>query len=266
MSARPGRVLRLSMLAWGLGDRALGDRVAGFGWLAAEIIGLAVVVYSLVAFADSTWYLLPFLLGTLFIGVWGFQAVQAFRRAERMQAARPPTQRGSPAAAIAWLTLPLLVWGTGFWLIGADGASPGAVLDRFVTEWPELASGHSSWKAGLTSDPADLSAVAGSALFDLAGECAAGALSADCHAAPANLLHDVRVRLTGQTDTNATAVAESVDYVQQPTSILFVFSGTELVPVARDTVLRLDLVARPVVGPLGIRLGARHWQIASASR
>ena len=266
----PGAVLRRSILAWGLGDQALGDRAGGAAWLIAELIGLAVVAYSVLAFADTTWYLLPFLLGTLFIGLWAFQAIRAFRRAERLQAARPPTPRGSPAAAIAWLTLPLLVWGTGFWLIGADGASPAAVLDRFVSEWPQVASGDGEWKAGLVADgsgpTSSLTDVAGSALAQLGVECRAGSLNADCATAPANLLHDVRLRITDQTDTCATAIAESVDYVQRPTSVLFVFSGTELVPVARDTVLRLELVATPVDGPLGLDLGARHWQIASASR
>jgi hypothetical protein len=257
------------MLAWGLGHVALGDRSAGLAWLIAELIGLAIVAYSVLAFADTTWYLLPFLLGTLFIGLWAFQAIRAFRGAERMQAARPPTPRGSPAAAIAWLTLPLLVWGTGFWLIGAAGASPAAVLDRFVSEWPEVATGGAGWDAGLVADAgpsSGLTDVAATALAQLGAECRAGSLNPDCATAPANLLHDVRMRITSQTDASATAVAESVDYVQQPTSVLFVFGGTELVPVARDTVLRLELVARPVHGPLGIELGARHWQIASASR
>lgn len=254
------------MLAWGLGDRALGDRAGGAAWLTAELIGLAVVAYSVVAFADTTWYLLPFLLGTGFIGLWALQAIRAFRRAERMQAARPPTPRGSPAAAIAWLTLPLLVWGTGFWLIGADGVSPAAVLDRFVSDWPNVATGDGDWKSGLVADGTGLTDVAGAALAELAIQCRAGSLNADCATAPANLLHDVRLRITEQTDASATAVAEAVDYVQRPTSVLFVFSGTELAPVARETVLRLELVASPVHGPLGIELGARHWQIASASR
>lgn len=266
MSDRPGRVLRLSVLAWGLGDRALGDRAAGLAWLAAELIGIGLVVSSLIAFADTTWYLVPFLLGTAFIGVWVYQAVRAYRRAEGMQAARPPTPRGSSAAAIAWLTLPLLAWGTGFWLIGADGASPGAVLDRFVTEWPELASGSTGWKAGLAADPSGLSAVAGSALADLAAQCRAGELNSDCATTPANLLHDVRVRITSETDTAASAIAESVEYVQRPTRVLWFFSGTELAPVTRGGVLRLELAAIPVQGPLGLELGARHWRITSAQR
>jgi hypothetical protein len=254
------------MLAWGLGDRELGDPGTAAAWLIAELAGVVIVAWSVIAFADSTWYLVPFVLGTIFIGVWAFQAIRAFLRADATQAARPPTPRGSPAAAIAWLTLPLLVWGTGFWLIGADAASPGAVLDRFVSEWPELATGAPAWTDGLTADPRSLTDAAGGALADLAVQCRAGTLNADCATTAANLLHDVRLRLTGQTDTTATAVAESVEYVQQPTSVLFVFAGTELVPVARETVLRLELVAAPVAGPFALELGARHWQIASASR
>ena len=44
----------------------------------------------------------------------------------------------SPAATIAWLALPLLAWGTGFWLVAAEGSTPAAALDAFVERWPEL--------------------------------------------------------------------------------------------------------------------------------
>lgn len=257
--------MRLSILAWGLGDGALGDRGAAVGWLVAEVIGLALVIVSLSAFADTTWYLVPFLLGTAFIATWVLQAVRAYRRAEGMQAARPPTPRGSPAAAIAWLSVPLLVWGTGFWLIGADGASPGAVLNRFVTEWPTLASGHADWGPKLAADPQALSDAAGAALADLRRQCAAGKLNPDCGTTPANLLHDVRLRLTAQTDTTATAVAEAVDYEQRPSRVLLIFSGTELVPVARGVVLQLHLAAVPPSRD-GLQLGARRWQIVNAER
>ncbi len=265
-AATPGRALRLALLAWGLGHRSLGETAAAGAWLIAEAVGIVLVLLATVSLANSTWYLVPFLLGTLFIGLWAFQAIDAYRRAERRQAARPPTPRGSPAAVVAWLTVPLLLWGAGFWLIGAEGASPGGILDRFVSDWPRLASGQVAWPSGLVSDPAAVTPAARTALGDLADECRAGNLTADCATAPANLLHDVRLRIVSQTDTAATAVAESVDYVQRPTRVLLVFNGTELVPVARDTVLQLQLTATPVAGPFGIELGARRWQVASASR
>jgi len=257
--------MRLSILAWGLGEGALGNRGAALGWLGAEVIGLALVFGSLYAFADTTWYLVPFLLGIAFIAAWVLQAVRVYRRAQGMQAARPPTPRGSPAAAIVWLSVPLLLWGTGFWLIGADGTSPGAVLNRFVAEWPTLASGQADWAPSLAADPRALTDAAAAALADLRGQCAAGKLNSDCAAAPANLLHDVRLRITAQTDTTAEAVAEAVAYQQRPTRVLFVFSGTELVPVPRGVVLQLQLVAVPAPHDL-LRLGARRWQIVSAER
>ena len=82
--------MRLSILAWGLGEGALGNRGAALGWLGAEVIGLALVFGSLYAFADTTWYLVPFLLGIAFIAAWVLQAVRVYRRAQGMQAARPP--------------------------------------------------------------------------------------------------------------------------------------------------------------------------------
>ncbi len=259
----PGGALRLALLGWGLGHRSLGHQRAATAWLLAEVIGVVLVAYTVVVFADTTWYLLPFLLGTAFIVCWVTQAVLAFRLAERRQGAIAPTPTGSPAAWIAWLTVPLLLWGTGFWLIGADGASPGAVLDRYLAGWPTLAA-EEGWPPGLARDPSALTDASRSALGDLRQLCSEGKLNVDCGASPGSLLHDVRIRISDQTDDRAIAVAEAVDYEQHKTTVLFVFKGTELVPVTRSTVLRLSLQATPVAGPLGLQLGARRWQIVNA--
>ncbi len=280
MSASPGATLRRAILIWGLGDLALGDRTAAIGWLLAEVIGLALVVVASLTLANTTWYLVPFVLGAAFIAIWAYQAVRAFRRAERRQGAIAPTPRGSPAAAMAWLTLPLLVWGTGFWLISAEGTSPSAVLDRFVSEWPSVGSGTAAWGPALASNPDELRAAASAALDELWAQCRAGRLNADCGQAPVNLLRDVRVSLvpTGDQDATgaagataatggtaaATAVAELVDYVPRSTSVLWFFHGSELVPVSRQTILRLELGAT-AVPVLGLDLGAQRWQIVSAS-
>lgn len=255
MSPTPGLVLRRSILLWGLGDVALGERGLGVAWMLAEALALAAVILSSLLLADSTWYLVPFLLGAAFIAAWAFQAVTAFHRAQHRAGAIAPTPRGSAAAAVAWLTLPILVWGTGFWLIGASGASPAAVLDRFVTEWPA---------DGAIGD-ADVHDAAAAALDQLRSACARGELKPDCGQSPVNLLRDVRLRIVFETGDAATAVAESVDYEQRATSVLWFFHGTELVPVARDALLRLELRAEPVT-ILGLDLGARRWRIATASR
>jgi hypothetical protein len=256
--AAPGRVLLLGMVAWGLGELAMGRRYVGMSWLLAEGIGLAVVALATYLLADTTWYLVPFLAGMTFIAVWAGQAIAAYRRAQRLQRGATPTAPSrSPAAAAAWLTVPLLVWGTGFWLFAAEAASPAAVLDRFVAAWPQIADG--SHDASLAQDPAALSGAAAEAVARLRQLCAIGALPEDCGDAPANLLRDVRFRLEPAGDGSASAVAELVRFERRPARFVGLFEATELVPVPVEAILRLDLAARPAA------LGSERWTVVNAA-
>lgn len=261
-AAAPGRVLRLSLLAWGLGELAAGRRYAGSSWLLAEAIGLAAVGLSTWVFASTTWYLLPFALGMAFLGVWGAQAVLAYRWAQHAAGqATPPTSRRSPAAAAAWLTLPLLAWGTGFWLIAADAASPAAVADRFLSGWTDAAADASglAWDDALAQDPSALASAAASASGRLRTLCATGRLPADCADDPANPLRDVRIRIEMRGSDRAIAVAELVRFERHPTRFLGLFDASELAPVAIEEILRLDLAARPAA------IGAKRWMVESAT-
>lgn len=261
-SPAPGRALRLALVAWGLGDLAMGRFAAGVAWLLGEAILLAAVVATTLLFADTTWYLLPFLLGTLFLGAWAGQAVLAYRRAQRREGAIPPAPARSPALAVAWLALPLLLWGTGFWLFAAGAATPEAVMDRFVTAWPDAASadGRSSDDpfAGVSADPVALHAAATEALDRLDQRCRAGLLQEDCARTPSNLLRDVRVRVEAMGDGAAVAVAELVDYERRPTTFLGFITASELVPVARERILTVELRTTQST------LGARRWTIVNA--
>jgi hypothetical protein len=254
--AAPGRVLRLAMLGWGLGDLAMGRRAAGVAWLVAEALSLAAVVTATVLFADTTWYLLPFLAGMAFIAVWTAQAIGAYQRARAGNGATPPASASSPAAAIAWLAIPLLAWGTGFWLFAAEAATPGAVLDRFVSAWSESAA--HGWDRPLSEQPAELSAAAEEGRALLRDLCAAGRLSDDCDGTNDNPLSDVRLRITTQTADTAIAVAEVVRFERRPSRVLGLFDATELVPVPIEPILHLQLAARPSW------LGAARWTIVSA--
>lgn len=256
--AAPSRVLRLAVLGWGLGDLALGRRYAGATWLLAEAIGLAVVAFTTLLLADTTWYLLPFLAGMAFIAAWAIQSVLAYRRAQLQQAdmdASTPTR--SPATAAAWLTIPLLVWGTGFWLFAADAGSPAAVLDRFVSGWTEIAAGKTA--PGLADDPAALSAAVAVAVEQLHALCDAGELPDDCAEAPENLLRDIRLRLVRESSESAMAVAELVRFERRPTRFLGLFDASELVAVPVEEILRLELAARPAA------LGSERWAIVDAA-
>lgn len=254
--AAPGRILRLAVIGWGLGDLALGRTAAGVAWLAAEVAALIVIVAATILLADTSWYLVPFLGGMAFIAAWTGQAVAAYGRAQRLEGAVPPAGSGSPAAAIAWLTIPLLAWGTGFWLFAADAATPGAVLDRFVTAWP--AAGVGTWEPGVAERPADLTKAASAARDRIRELCAQGRLAEDCGEVSDNLLRDVRVRITAESETSATAVAEVVRFERRPSRFLGIFDATELMPVAIERVLRITLATRPGW------LGAPRWTIVNA--
>jgi len=238
----PGRVLRRALLAWGLGHLSLGRADIGRSLLAAEAVAVGIVAWLAIGLADSSAYLAPFLAGMAFMVAWGWQAVHAYHAALRLQPERAPTPERSPAAAVGWLSLPLLVWGTGFWLIGAGDASPEAVLDRFITEWTDDDLGP-EW-------PAEVIAAA---------EASARALGTG-----PDRFRDVRVRIVESDGSRATAVAEAIHFERRESSFLGLFAGSELVPVADRAILRLDLAAEPVELPGGGDIGAVRWELVDA--
>ena len=90
---------------------------------------------------------------------------------------------------MAWLTIPLLAWGTGFWLVSGSASGPAAAVDQFESSWPSLA-------AGGRLDPqlgvdARVSATAATALSTLQRLCAGGTLSSGCSASTRDLVRDV---------------------------------------------------------------------------
>jgi hypothetical protein len=224
----------------------MGRRGPGIALLMAELIGLALVVASAILLSDTTWYLVPFLVGMAFIGVWSIQAVAAFLRAQRRQGAIPPAPARSPAAAAAWLTVPLLIWGTGFWLFAAGAASPDAVLNAFVTEWPDVAA--QPLTANVATDPDAVSQEAEAALASLRRACVTAGLTDNCREEASALLVNVRMRIDSQL----------VRFERQPSKFLGVFNATQLVPVPIAPILHLDLVAQPAP------LGSARWIIVNA--
>ncbi len=254
----PGRVLRRAVIGWGLGHALLGQPRLAAALLATELMSLVAVGTLVAVLVDSTWYLLPFLAGSAFLVAWAAQAVLAYRAARRLPAAT--AEGAAPATAAAWLTVPMLAWGTLFWLVAATAATPAAVLDRFVTAWPAAAP--AAW-AAMTDRPALLERQAAAALDGLRVRCAAGQLAADCGDSAASLLRDVRVHVVADDGTRATAIAELVRYERRPVRILGLEAGSELVPVPVAELLSLELAARPV--PIGgLDLGARRWTIVNA--
>ena len=256
----PGAVLRRSLLAWGLGDLALGRRANGVAWLGAEIVAIGLMAYLTIGLANTTWYPIPFLAGAIFLAAWAAQAVGAFKRAQAREGAIGPTPPRSPAAVVAWLTVPILVWGTGYWLLAGADASPAAVVDGFERAWP---TGDTESLRQLGLDQQDL-AVASTALQRVRQLCQAGSLNADCADAPASLLHDVRfvVQAGGG---SAQADADVVSFERQSTTFLGLLGGTELVPVPQQRILHIELREVPAALPGGLELGASRWQIDTMS-
>jgi hypothetical protein len=174
--------------------------------------------------------------------------------------ATPPTARRSPAAVAAWLTVPLLVWGSGYWLVAADEASPAAVVDGYLSGWTDATAGRAlALGSAASEDPASLAGATAAATSRLRSLCADGTLPDDCADAPGNLLNAIRFEVVASGDDRAIATAEVVRFERQPTTFLGIFNGTELVPVAQEEILRLDLAARPAA------IGSRRWTIAGAT-
>jgi hypothetical protein len=241
-AADPGRVLRLSLLAWGLGHLALGHRRTGIGLLVAEAVALLLVAWLTIALATTSAYIVPFLVGTTFIVAWAWQAVDAYRSAHARAPARGPTPERSPAAAIGWLSLPLLLWGTGFWLIGPQAATPSAVLDRFVTAWANDALG--------TDWPPSVRAAADEASRRLGRD--------------ADRFRNLRVEIVRLDGRRATAVADATHFERRASRFLGIIPGSQLVPVGDERVLTLELEAVPVELIGGGDIGAVRWELVNA--
>lgn len=238
----PGRVLRRALIAWGLGHVLLGRVWLGRALLLAELVAALLVAWLAIGLADTTAYLVPFIAGMAFIVAWAWQAVDAYRSAQALLPARPPTPERSPAAAIGWLSLPLLVWGTGFWLIGASAATPASALDRFVTAWSDDAL-DDRWPSSVVNE----------------AEAAAATLGSG-----PDRFRDIRFSIVRRGAESATAVAQAIHFERRESSFLWIFPGSQLVPVADELLLTLDLASRPVELPGGGDIGARRWELVDA--
>ena len=242
-AADPGRVLRRALVAWGWGHLVLGQAALGAALLLAEVATVLVVAWLTIGLADSSAYLVPFLAGVGFLVAWGAQAVHAYRAAQAAQPTAAPTPERSPATAIGWLSLPLLAWGAGFWLIGAHAATPAAAVDRFVSAWTAGGLEPGEW-------PLDV--------LGAADEAAAGlGIGPD-------RFRDVRFSILEERDGRAVAVGDAIHYERRDIRLLGIIPGSELVPVADERLLLLELTARPVALPGGAEIGAVRWELVAA--
>ena len=75
----------------------------------------------------------------------------------------------------------------------------------------------------------------------------------------------VRIQILSEVDGRATAVAEATHYERRASRFLWIFPGSELVPVADDQVLTFELEAVPVELPGGGDVGAVQWELVAAN-
>ncbi len=240
----PVRVLRRGLLAWGLGHLLVGRAGLGRGLLVAEIVAILLVAWLTASLADTSLYLVPYVAGFGFLGAWAWQAIDAYRAARRIGGEAGSVPQRSPGTAMAWLSLPLLLWGSGFWLAGAQHGTPAAALDRFVTAWTADEMAATEWAPSVRR-------VAGRVGRDLG--------------TGTDRFRDVRVRLVEADGPTASAVVEAIHFERRRASFLWIFPGTELVPVADERLMTLQLTAEraPLVG--GGDVGAVRWRVTGAT-
>jgi hypothetical protein len=240
----PGRVLRRGLLAWGLGHLLLGRHAAGRALLVVEILALALVAWLTASLADTSLYLVPYVAGFGFLVAWAWQAIDAYRAAQRLGGTAGSVPERSPGTAIAWLSLPLLLWGSGFWLAGAQRATPAAALDRFVTAWTADEMSSAEWAPAIRR-----------VARQVGGSLGTGA----------DRFRDIRVRLVEGDGSGASAVVEAIHFERRRSSFLWIFPGTELVPVADEQLMSLELTADEAALVGGGDIGAVRWNVTGAT-
>jgi hypothetical protein len=124
--------LRRSLLVWGLGQVAAGDRR---GWLGPPLQLLAAALLVVAApYASGTAAPVVFLLAVAVLAVWAGIAVHAWHRAARRRRALG-SGPGGGAVDLLWLAPLALVVGAAFWGLIGRTAEPALALDDYLADW-----------------------------------------------------------------------------------------------------------------------------------
>jgi hypothetical protein len=146
-------VLRRSLLIWGWGHIALGDRR---GWLLVLLqpIALAGVLVAAWQLLDGTRWLAVFLPLVALLVFWVGQAVHAHQRALALGAAP------GGELQLAWFLPAVLAVVSAFWLVGGRHGSPASAVEAYMTAWqsdrPDVAIALYGSGAPATADVAQL--------------------------------------------------------------------------------------------------------------
>lgn len=131
-------VLRRSLLIWGWGDIALGDR-RGWLLLLLQPIAIAGVAFAAWQLIDGTRWLAVFLPLVALLVFWIAQAVHAQRRALALGAAP------GGELQLAFFLPVVLAAVSIFWLVGGRHGSPASAVEAYMAAWaagrPDVAVG-----------------------------------------------------------------------------------------------------------------------------
>lgn len=121
-------VLRRSLLIWGWGHIALGDRR---GWLLflLQPVAIAGVLFAAWQLIDGTRWLAAFLPLVALLVFWVGQGVHAHRRALALGAAPGGDLQ------LAWFLPVVLTVVSAFWLVGGRHGSPASAVEAYMTAW-----------------------------------------------------------------------------------------------------------------------------------
>lgn len=257
-------VLRRSLIVWGWGHVALGDRR---GWALAilEPLFMAGLLLVAVQLIDGTQWLIVFAPLVILLAVWLGQALHAYQRALRLGAAA-----GGEAQVALFLPLAVTLL-TVYWLVGGSFGSPAATVGRYALDWMSARPADAAQLFVSRPDPSALGATWQAEMDFLRSRVGQ---AADEYG-PASGLHPDspfdNLRFGEPVEQQLGLAQVTIDIVRQEevqTTILgFIPTASqETVAVERAGVISLRLVPQPSVGwlPVG-HLASSSWLIENVS-
>ena len=258
----PRGALRRSLVVWGWGQVATGDR-RGWALAAIEVAAVAALAIVGLPLASGTAATLLLLAGCAFGAAWVAVALHAYRRAIRRRITFGLAGADGGAIDLLWLAPVLIAASTAFWFAGGSGATPDAALSRYVAAWrhdrPADAVGLFAAAPGSVAGSA---AAPGSAALEAIWRAQdaqlvtqltrlAASLGTDSGLDPSAPFDAVRFELQSGSPAAETVTMEIVRHETVPDTFLGIFPTTsdQVVTVASVGTVRLTLVDVPPPWP-----------------
>jgi hypothetical protein len=253
-------VLRRSLVVWGLGHLAIGDR-RGWLMLLAQPLAIAGLLVFAALLIEGTRWMVVFPALLFLLVAWLGQALGAYR-----QAVARGSEPGGELQVVGFLPLPVVAV-TVFWLVGGSLGAPATTLGRYVSAWENNDPAAAAGLFATPMSPADIEAMWVDQTAYLEQQVTAafieyGPLSGIDPDEPFNSL-----RFTEAPSTSGDTATVAVELVrrQRVESLLLGFIPT----ATQETVVveqlgTIDLAALPDTPPAwlaGVKTGASVWLI-----